>query len=109
MDDTQRMLMAQALRTIADSLLVPVSLATRIPAPAVQAFVEGSATGAVEAAKAPKKRKMSAYAREYKRAFKRTAPKYKLKNGNWKKDGFKRAVRESHRIARAKRGKGGRK
>lgn len=108
MDDTQRMMMAQALRTIADSLLVPVSLATRIPAPAVQAFVEGSATGAVEAGKA-KKRKTSAYAREYKRAFKRTAPKYKLKNGSWKKDGFKRAVREAHRITRAKRGGKGRR
>ena len=36
------------------------------------------------------KRKASAYSKRYGRAFKKLAPKYKKKNGQWKKDGFKR-------------------
>ena len=40
--------------------------------------------------KAKPKRKASAYSKRYGRAFKRLAPKYKKKNGQWKKDGFKR-------------------
>ena len=66
----------------------------------VQGFVEGTTTGAVAAAKAPKGRKRSAYATAYKRAFKRQAPLYKKKNGQWKKDGFKRAVRAAHKAVK---------
>ncbi len=40
--------------------------------------------------KAKKKRKASAYSKRYGKAFKKLAPKYKKKNGQWKKDGFKR-------------------
>lgn len=40
--------------------------------------------------KAKKRRKASAYNKKYGAAFKRLAPKYKKKNGQWKKDGFKR-------------------
>jgi len=46
------------------------------------------------------KRKTTAYQRRYKAAFKKVAPRYKLKNGRWKKNGFKMAVREAHRMAR---------
>ena len=91
--------MANQMRALADALLVPVATATGLPPQLVQGFVEGTTTGAVAAAKAPKKRKVSAYNRKYKAAFKRVAPKYKLKNGNWRKDGFRRAVREAHKIA----------
>jgi len=35
-------------------------------------------------------RKVSAYSKRYGKAFKKLAPKYKKKNGQWKKDGFKR-------------------
>ena len=50
---------------------------------------------------APKpKRKRSAYNRRYAAAFKKVQRKFKKKNGGWKKDGFKRAQREAHRIAR---------
>jgi len=93
------MAMANQMRALADALLVPVATATGLPPQLVQGFVEGTTTGAVAAAKAPKKRKVSAYNRKYKAAFKRVAPKYKLKNGNWRKDGFRRAVREAHKIA----------
>jgi hypothetical protein len=47
-----------------------------------------------------KRRSTTAYQRAYKKAFKQVAPKYKLKNGKWKKDGFKRAVKEAHKIAK---------
>lgn len=48
----------------------------------------------------PKKRKASAYNRRYAKAFKRVAPRYKKKSGGWKKDGFKRAQKEAHRLAK---------
>jgi len=52
--------------------------------------------------RAPRK-KVSAYNRKYKAAFKKVAPRYKLKNGKWKAGGFKRAVKEAHRIAGGKK------
>ena len=53
-------------------------------------------------ASAPRK-KVSAYNRKYKAAFRKIAPRYKLKNGKWKAGGFKRAVKEAHRIAGGKK------
>ena len=47
-----------------------------------------------------KARKSSAYNRKYKAAFRRIAPKYKLKNGKWKKNGFRLAVKAAHAAAR---------
>ena len=47
----------------------------------------------------PKKRN-TAYTRRYKKAFKKIAPKYKLKSGKWKKNGFKTAVKLAHKEAR---------
>lgn len=46
----------------------------------------------------PKRR--TAYQRRYKAAFKKVSSRYKLKSGRWKKNGFKLAVREAHRIAK---------
>jgi len=46
------------------------------------------------------KRRATAYQRRYKAAFKKIAPRYKLKSGRWKKGGFRSAVREAHRMAR---------
>ena len=100
-DDDIRM--AMRLRALADALLVPVARVTGLPPELVQGFVEGTTTGAVDAAKAPAKRKTSAYQRAYKRAFKRVAPTYKKKNGDWKKNGFRAAVRAAHKLARSGR------
>jgi len=97
------MAMAAQMRALADALLVPVASVTGLPAPVVQGFVEGTTTGAVAAARAPAKRKASAYNRRYKAAFKRVASKHKLKNGKWKAGGFKRAVREAHKLAGGKK------
>ena len=49
---------------------------------------------------APVKRKVSAASRKYGRAFKQIAPTYKLKNGSWKKKGFRSAVRAAHKMAK---------
>lgn len=46
------------------------------------------------------KKKMSAYQRRYKKAFKLVSPKFKNKNGKWKKNGFRSAVRKAHEMAR---------
>lgn len=61
----------------------------------VQEVVE---TMAVEDTPVRKKRK-TAYQRAYQKAFKQIAPKYKLKNGKWKKGGFKAAVKAAHKKA----------
>ena len=64
----------------------------------VQEVVE---TMAVEDTPVRKKRK-TAYQRAYQKAFKQIAPKYKLKNGKWKKGGFKAAVKAAHAKAGGK-------
>lgn len=46
------------------------------------------------------KKKVSAYNRKYKAAFRKIAPQYKLRSGRWKKGGFKRAVKAAHRMVK---------
>ena len=58
---------------------------------------------AVGAVKKTVKRKVTDYQRKYKKAFKEIAPKYKLKNGKWKKGGFKAAVKAAHKKAGGKK------
>lgn len=65
----------------------------------VQEVVE---TMAVEDTPVRKKRKTPRQV-AYAKAFKRLAPKYKLKNGKWKKDGFKNCVRAAHKAAGGKK------
>lgn len=50
-----------------------------------------------------RKGKVTAYQKKYKAAFKQLAPKYKLKNGKWKKNGFKACVRAAHKKAGGKK------
>jgi hypothetical protein len=58
-------------------------------------------TGNLEAGLQPKRRsRTSKYGRTYKREFRKIAPKYKMKNGKWKKDGFKTAVKAAHRATK---------
>jgi len=59
-------------------------------------------TMAVEDTPVRKKRK-TAYQRAYQKAFKSIAPKHKLKNGKWKKGGFKAAVKAAHKKAGGKK------
>ena len=48
-------------------------------------------------------RKASAYSKKYGRAVKQVQSKYKTKAGQWKKDGFKRAQKAAHKLARSMR------
>jgi len=57
----------------------------------------------VESVAPSKKRRATKYQRAYKKAFKEIAPKYKLKNGKWKKGGFKAAVKAAHKKAGGKK------
>jgi len=94
-------MLAAQMRGLADAILVPVNALTRLPPGTTQAFVEGTTTGAVAAAKATtRSRKASAYSKKYKAAFKRQAMKYRKQNGSWKKDGFKKAVKAAHKELR---------
>ena len=65
-------------------------------------IVEGAMERAGEVGTRRKKR-VSAYQKKYKAAFKQIAPKYKLKNGKWKKGGFKAAVKAAHKKAGGKK------
>lgn len=49
---------------------------------------------------APKKRTNKKYANTYKREFRKLSSRFKSKNGKWKKDGFKAAVRAAHRATK---------
>jgi hypothetical protein len=70
----------------------------------VQLLIEGTATGAVAAAKAPRKRKVSAYAKAYGAAYRRLRKKHTLKNGDLRK-GYthKRLVKMAHAEAKKSR------
>ncbi len=50
-----------------------------------------------------KKRKTSAYSKKYGAAFKKVQGRFKKKSGGWMKDGFKRAQKEAHKIAKRKK------
>jgi len=52
---------------------------------------------------APVKRKASAYSKRFGKAFKKVAPTYKKKNGQWLKNGFRSAVRAGHKLAKSNR------
>lgn len=68
----------------------------------VQEVVEAVESGGSPQQPPKKKRKTSRQV-AYAKAFKRLAPKYKLKSGKWKKDGFKNCVRAAHKAAGGKK------
>lgn len=47
-----------------------------------------------------KKRAASAYNKRYSAALKKVSKKHKTKKGTWKKGGFRKAVKEAHRLAK---------
>ena len=61
---------------------------------------ERESEGATLAEAPKKKRQASAYSKRYGRAFKEVEGKYKLKSGAWAKDGFKRAQKAAHAMAK---------
>jgi len=61
---------------------------------------ERESEGAIEEAKEKPKRKPSAANRAYSKAFKKLAPSFKLKNGSWKKNGFKNCCKGAHKMCK---------
>ena len=57
---------------------------------------ERESEGTELAAAEKKPRKASAYSKKYGKAFKRLSPQFKKVNGDWKKNGFRNAVRAAH-------------
>ena len=62
---------------------------------------EGATLAAADPA--PVRRKVSAYNRKYRAAFKKVSSTYKLKSGKWKKNGFRSAVKAAHKMAGGKK------
>lgn len=46
------------------------------------------------------KRRATAYQKRYKANFKKISKRFKLKNGKWKKNGFKQAVKLAHKMSK---------
>ena len=88
--------MAQALIEKGVPSPIARALADRACKPAARA----GAQQVVGTAKKAVKKTTSAYNRKYKAAFKKIAPKYKLKSGKWKKNGFKSAVKAAHKAVK---------
>lgn len=87
-------------------LMRGILLSQGVPAPAIEAIgvLADPIIDQVENKVVKKtKRKASAYSKKYGRAFKQVAHKYKLKSGKWAKNGFSRAQREAHRLAKKMR------
>ena len=62
--------------------------------------MSGRVSAEPTSAEVPKPRKASAYSKKYGKAFKRISPQFKKNNGEWKKNGFRNAVRAAHRSLR---------
>lgn len=62
-------------------------------------------TGRMKAKAEANKRAATAYNKRYSKFFKQVKGDYRKKGGGWKKNGFKRAVKEAHKLA----GMGGKK
>jgi len=77
------------------AIIKGLMLAEGVPAPIVEASMP-------IVAKSEKivKRKASAYSKRYGKAFKKVAKKYQKKSGGWMKNGFTRAQKEAHKIAK---------
>jgi hypothetical protein len=65
-----------------------------------QGVAETHALKAESVSTSPKKKKLTAYQRKYKKAFAQVKPKHTKANGTWKKGGFKAAVRAAHRMCK---------
>jgi hypothetical protein len=54
----------------------------------------------VEPVQTKPKRRKSAYQRRYERNFRKIEKDFKKKNGEWKKNGFKNAVKMAHKMSK---------
>ena len=101
----ERELIARYMRSTADLLagMAGEKVAGVRGKKAAPKIVEKVALKTAKAVKTKKKRMRSAYNSKYAKAFKKVAPKYKKKGGGWKKDGFKKAQKAAHAMAKRMR------
>lgn len=66
----------------------------------VELLLSGAKPARTAGTKAKKTRKPSRYNVLYGKHFRKIQGKYKKKNGQWKKDGFKRAGAEARRLTK---------
>lgn len=69
----------------------------------VEEALDEALTPVVETTGVTMRKQSTKYQRAYRKAFAQVAPKYKLKNGKWKKGGFKAAVKAAHKKAGGKK------
>ena len=79
---------------------VPAPIANVLAERACKPTARAAARQTVSTAKKAAKKTSTAYNRKYKAAFNKLAPKYKLKSGKWKKNGFKAAVKAAHKAVK---------
>lgn len=79
---------------------VPPVIARALSERACKPATREGAKAIVQTVKKTAKRGKSAYSRKYKAAFKKIAPKYKLKSGKWRAGGFKAAVKAAHKAVK---------
>jgi hypothetical protein len=96
-------LTAKALCGVMEKALIEYGVDTELAKELSQRACHPAVKRGTKAAKKVVKRKASAYAKKYGKAFKKVASKYKTKAGKWKKDGFKRAQKEAHKLAKRMR------
>ena len=84
--------MAEVTMTMEEYLQLINGLSSEMPSREID--------GMQSAVSIPKKRKTTAYQRRYKANFKKIAPRFKLKSGKWKKNGFRSAVRLAHKMSK---------
>ena len=93
-------LTAQGLCGVMEKALMAQGVSPMIAKQLAERACEPAVDRAVEKVTKPVQKKVNAYSRRYKREFKKIANKYKSKSGKWLKNGFKRAVKEAHRLAK---------
>lgn len=100
----ERELIARYMRSTADLLagMAGEKVAGKTGKKAAPKIVEKVALKTAKVVQ-KKKRMKSAYNSKYAKAFKKVAPKYKKKGGGWKKDGFKKAQKAAHAMAKRMR------
>lgn len=100
----ERELIARYMRSTADLLagMAGEKVAGKKGKKVAPKIIEKVATKTASTIK-KKKRMKSAYNSKYAKAFKKVASKYKKKSGGWKKDGFKKAQKEAHAMAKRMR------
>ena len=99
----ERELIARYMRSTADLLagMAGEKVAGKRGKKAAPKLIETAAKKT--AATIKKKRMKSSYNTKYAKAFKKVASKYKKKGGGWKKDGFKKAQKAAHAMAKRMR------